>query len=215
MEPLINILTRTSNRPNYFANNVNSVKSQTYKNIKHYVSYDNDKDLSYINKHDSVVPIKVDRDKLIKEDNYGVFQTGKYSPHNLYFNELLSNIENGWVIILDDDDQFINEYSVEKIVKEIDNKDSIIIWQMRYNNSNRVLPPLNLINQKPILGQIGSPCFTFNIEQLGDIKWDGWKCGDFRFIEKLYNKIPNKKIIKEPLILINQIGLGNKIDKNG
>lgn len=215
MEPLINILTRTSNRPNYFNQNVKSVSSQTYKNIRHIVSYDNESDLSYLDKYDNIELVKINREKLIEEDTCINPNTGKYSPHNLYFNELFEKINDGWVIILDDDDEFIDENSVKKIVDNIKNDNSLIIWQMKYQNTNRVLPPNNLINSKPMLGQIGSPCFTFNIKNLGDIRFDSWKCGDFRFIQKLYDKISEKIIIPEPLILIKQIGLGNKIDKNG
>ena len=48
-EVLINILTRTSNRPIGFYNCHQSVIKQTYKNIKHFVTYENDSDLKYIN----------------------------------------------------------------------------------------------------------------------------------------------------------------------
>ena len=38
--PLINIVTRTAGRPNFFDNNYNSIKNQVYKNYKHWVIYD-------------------------------------------------------------------------------------------------------------------------------------------------------------------------------
>ena len=62
--PLINILTRTSNRPIGFKNCELSIKNQTYKNIKHIVSYDNDNDLTYLKETEN--KIKVDMNQLIK-----------------------------------------------------------------------------------------------------------------------------------------------------
>jgi hypothetical protein len=210
-KPLINILTRTSNRPNFFNRNVNSVNSQTYKNIRHIVSYDNDDDLEYINKHGNLTLVKIDKNKLIQEDDSPNPNTGKYSPHNLYFNEMLKIVEEGWVIFLDDDDLFYDEHSLETIVNNILDDDTMVIWQMNFIN-NLILPPIDELNNKPKLGKIGSPCFTFNIKNIGDIKWDGWKCGDFRFILNIYNKIPNKIIIPKVLVDINNIGSGNKND---
>jgi len=210
-QPLINILTRTSNRPNFFKRNVESIKSQTYKNIRHIVSCDDESDLNYINQYDNITVVKIDKEKLIAEDNSPNPRTGKYSPHNLYFNEMLKIVDSGWVIILDDDDVFSSEKSVEKIVNNLDGEDSMVIWQMNFIGGIN-LPPLDLIYQQPVLGKIGSPCFTFNINQLGDIKWDGWKCGDFRFITHIYNKVGKKIIIPEVLVDINNIGSGNKND---
>jgi hypothetical protein len=212
-EPLINILTRTSNRPNFFSRNIDSVNSQTYKNIRHIVSYDNDDDLEYINKYDNLTLVKIDKNKLIQEDDSPNPNTGKYSPHNLYFNEMLKVVESGWVIFLDDDDLFYDENSLECISNHLKDDDSIVIWQMNFVN-NITIPSLTDLNKPPIIGRIGSPCISFNIKQLGDTKWDGWKCGDFRFISDIYNKIPKKITIPKVLIDINNIGSGNKKDLN-
>jgi glycosyltransferase involved in cell wall biosynthesis len=209
--PKINILTRTSNRPNFFKRNVESIRSQTYKNVRHIVSCDNDSDLEYINRYDDVIIVRIDKDKLISEDNSINPKTGKYSPHNLYFNEMLKVVDDGWVIILDDDDLFIDEYSLETISKYLDNVDDMVIWQMKFIG-DLLLPPINELNSPPKLGRIGSPCFTFNIDNLGDVKWDGWKCGDFRFINNIYNK--SNKVISIPKVLVDvtNIGSGNKVD---
>ena len=40
METIVYVLTRTSSRPYFFHENYLSVKSQTYPNIRHLVSYD-------------------------------------------------------------------------------------------------------------------------------------------------------------------------------
>ncbi len=56
----INILTRTSNRPHGMRHCYDSVKQQTYKNIRHIVAYDTPSDLDYLQKLD-VDLIKVDK----------------------------------------------------------------------------------------------------------------------------------------------------------
>jgi hypothetical protein len=50
-----------------------------------------------------------ERDKIIEEDKSINPNTGKYSPHNLYFNEMYGKITEGWIIFLDDDDNLIGE----------------------------------------------------------------------------------------------------------
>lgn len=209
-KPLINILTRTSNRPNAFELNRNTILSQTYDNINQIVCVDDDASENYV-KNYGVTYIKVDRENLIKSDTSTNPNTGKYSPHNLYFNPLMAEVKDGWIMILDDDDRLSNVNVISKIVDKIEDEDTMVIWQMKFPN-RQAIPSTDTINLPPRLGNIGSPCFLFHSKHLGDIKWDGWKCGDFRFIEKIYNKIPKKVTIPETLVVIGQIGDGNRTD---
>lgn len=209
--PLINILTRTSNRPNFFDINKTTINTQTYKNIKHIVSVDNEETFTYVSSYDDVKIISINREKIIENDNSVNPNTGIYSPHNLYFNEMLKNVEDGWIMFLDDDDRFSTSQSLEKIVNLIDNEDTLFIWQMRFPNG-KAIPTTETINNKPSIGNIGSPCILFHSKYLKNIEWDGWKCGDFRFIKTIYDIIPNKKTIPEMLVTIGQIGNGDKKD---
>ena len=43
------IITRTSNRPNYFARCRQSVLDQTYPYVQHFITYDNESDKTYVN----------------------------------------------------------------------------------------------------------------------------------------------------------------------
>ena len=209
--PLINILTRTSNRPNAFYLNKSTVRSQSYKNIRHIVSVDDEFTEAYVKTYSDVDYITINKNSIINDDNSINPNTGKYSPHNLYFNPLMCEVKEGWIMILDDDDRFSNGNSLETIVNSIKDEDTMVIWQMRFPNG-MALPPTNLINEPPKLGTIGSPCILFHSKYLGDTKWDGWKCGDFRFINSIYNKVPNKVTIPEMLVTIGQIGDGNRSD---
>jgi hypothetical protein len=211
--PVINILTRTSNRPNGFSVTYDSIHNQTYKNIKHIVSYDNDTDLQYLANYNDIKLVKIDKFGLINSDNSPNPNTGKYSPHNLYFNEMVKYVDNGWVIYLDDDDKFTDDTVIEKIADLINSNDddTLIVWQFKLGD-NWVLP--NDISKEipPVIGGIGGSTIAFNIKYSNDAIWDSWKCSDFRVINSLYHKIPKIKFIKEVLVLAPIPGSGNRID---
>jgi hypothetical protein len=212
-QPLINILTRTSNRPNGFKVNVQNIKNQTYKNINHIVCTDDLNSINYIKENGVENIIYLNREEIIKNDKSPNPHTGVYSPHNLYFNEMIKHVKEGWVIYLDDDDRFVDDTCVEQIVNLINNtdEDTMIYWRMVY--SNGYFLPIDMSNnKKPILGGIGGSCFTFHSKYKNLAVWDGWKCGDFRVIEKLFNSIPKRIWYPEKLIYVPKQGFGLKED---
>lgn len=212
-KPLINILTRTSNRPNGFERNVACIKAQTYDNIRHIVAYDNDDDLSYINLYDGIDLVKIDRKYLIDNDKYINPNTGKYSPHNMYFNQMMEHVEEGWVIYLDDDDFFTKSTVIQEIVNEINkhNDDTLIVWQFKLGN-DLVLPKKLDKHNPPRIGGIGGSCIAFNIKYKHLSEWDSWKCSDYRVIKKLYEGIPNNVFIEKKYVFAPIPGSGNKKD---
>lgn len=215
MNKKINILTRTSNRPKGFEVCANSIINQTYKDVNHVVAYDNEEDLSYIDKFENITKVKIDRQEIIANDtsinpNNPNFW---YSPHNLYCNSMLDAVEDGWVMFLDDDDMLIDEDALEEIAFNIKDEDTIIVWQMRYPTGMVLPDPQSFVNKQIRLGGIGSPCFLFHSKWKDEARWDAYKCGDFRFLEQLYNKIPNKKWVRKPYIQLNNNGgFGKKQD---
>lgn len=215
MSHKINILTRTSNRPKGFEICANSVTNQTYDNINHIIGYDNDTDLSYIDKFKNITKVKIDREELIKNDTSVDPKNPSFwfSPHNLYCNSLLDAVEEGWVMFLDDDDMLIDNDAIQEIILNIKDEDTILIWQMRYP-TGKLLPDQHSFSNKQIrLGGIGSPCFLFHSKWKDKARWDAYKCGDFRFLEKIYNNIPNERWVKKPFVQLNNNGgFGKKED---
>jgi len=212
-QPLINILTRTSNRPIGFKKNVDNIRNQTYKNINHIICTDDKNSISYILENGFKDYLFLDRNNIIKNDTCTNPNTGVYSPHNLYFNHMIKKVTDGWVIYLDDDDTFTDLTIVEKIVSAINknDEDTLIYWRMIYSNG-RILP-LNMGgNNIPRLGGIGGSCFTFHSKYSNIATWDSWKCGDYRLICKLHNKIPKKCWIPENFIYVPTQGMGNRKD---
>lgn len=215
MSTLINVITRTSNRPNAFDRNYNSVKSQTYKNINHIVIYDNPQDYeNYVSKYSDITVFAVDREELIKNYKGPTFTNRLFWPsyHNLYFNPVLKTIDEGWIIFLDDDDLFFDENSVQKIINNLQNEDTLYIWKM-LSGGHTVIPRQITFNMKKLeLGNIGSNCFTFHSKWAKQYEWDGFKCGDFRFVQSLSKTIPNQEWIDQILVLVPSAGFGRRVD---
>lgn len=211
---LINIVTRTSQRPIGFDKCHTSIQNQSYSRVKHIVSYDHKEDLKYLKKY-KVFKVKVDKLQLISEDSSNYRNLPLYSPHNLYCNELLKKVEEGWVMFLDDDDMLAHNNVLKELSSKIRraNQDTLFIWQMQYPDGT-VLPSNDLFKKKEIrINNIGSPCFIFHSKYSSMAKWDSGKCADFRFLEQLFNVIPNKVWIRKAYVKLNNFGdHGNKND---
>lgn len=210
--PVINILTRTSNRPNGFKRCRESIENQTYKNIRHLVSIDNMNDEEYVKGY-NVEYFFMDKEAISKEPDIADPQTGNRFIYNLYLNHLINEVKEGWVFILDDDDYFADQNCVQKMVNAVKNGTDLILWQMKYPNGH-VLPSLQELGKPPRLARISSQCFMLHSAIAKKIRWDGWKCGDFRFVQKAYAKTGEKRVIREVLVNLGGAGLGMKRDIN-
>jgi len=98
------ILIRTSGRPAFFFNTMESVRVQTYKNIITIVHSDEPDD-TYV-----YGDIVIHGDKITEGGN---------APYNEYCNTLLQNIPDGegWYFFLDDDDVLHNENVIDRLVR--------------------------------------------------------------------------------------------------
>ena len=210
---MINILTRTSNRPKGFDFNRQIVKSQTYKNIKHIVSYDNEQTKLYLDNYDDIVTIPVNRELLIKQDKSLIPGITWRLPHNLYFNELHKHVDEGWVVFLDDDDSYVDEHVVQTIVDNLPDEDDILVWQMIMPNN--IIIPSNMVfenSQIPSINNIGTPCFAVHSKHLSNVYWDGWRAADFRFFDRVVNVTSKVHLLQKVLVSVTQIGMGQQTD---
>tara|TARA_B100001063_G_C16641590_1_gene491126 strand:+ start:198 stop:839 length:642 start_codon:yes stop_codon:yes gene_type:complete len=207
---LFNILVRTSNRPNYFKDCIKSINEQVYKNHNIIVSVDNDFTEDYVKKlnlKSIYVNTKLKKNRI-------------YKPYNLYINEMYKYIKEGYCLILDDDDQFTNYYSLELLSSKINfydkPEDNLYIFQTQL--SKDFIVPRDF-SEKQVLypGNIASCGFCFHSKWLFAAQWDEFKVADFRVAHKL-------KLVTKKMILIDKIftrrqnlgipGKGHQKDKN-
>ena len=177
MSDLINILIRTSNRPELFARCLHSIRTQTYKNIRIIVSVDSD--INY-------VPDDIDTIRVKAEKRFPAY-------YNLYCNELKKRVTDGWFFFLDDDDYLINDTCLEEIAFHLTNRNTAVICQFR---RKAALKPNDFqIRAKLIIrGMIGMPCIFLHHSKKNLAYLDGNKAAAYRFIKRISGMMPTKFI---------------------
>ena len=149
--PTVNILTRTCKRPNYFDDCMKSIYNQTYKNINIIVSIDDKESDKYTVPHSctSVYVNKVER------------KDWHHFPYNNYLNEMYKHCYPGYIIHLDDDDQFTDNEAIEKAVNT---GGDMIIWKVQYS-PDRVIPTKKWL-EKPDYADVCSNNYMFSTDLL-------------------------------------------------
>lgn len=168
----INILTRTGNRHNYFKNLKESILKQNYPNIRHIKSNDNTK-CTYLDDETDVISVEKGK---------------KNTFYNLYLNTLLENVNEGWVIILDDDCKLTNEKSIENIAEVCKNSkpNEVIIYKNKIHQDGKILPfDKHMLDKKFVVGYIDMCCFCFHHTVFKDIKFTDKRMGDYFFLDQI------------------------------
>lgn len=199
--PLIYVLTRTSARPYFFHMNYQSVQSQTYDRIIHFVSYDDDQTEEYCRQYEELNDydhnnsmtrkvFKTFRMERIKKQGNGHF------PYNLYLNEMMDRIPSqlpGWIIILDDDDIFSHENAVSELVRTIQREvrnaydKKFLMWQVEFPNDRLV--PKRKSKMPPRVGDVSMIGFSFHSSLRRQFLFSDRKGGDYLMIKSLWKEL--------------------------
>lgn len=179
-EPLINILIRTSNRPNEFKRCLKSVTDQRYPNIRIIISVDNDR-VDYIPEGLQVIRVEANRQLPYFYD--------------CYCNDLKALVTDGWFMYLDDDDVLAHDCLSDIVL------DSPAIIHL-LNRSGHIVP----IGPKYVRGQIGMPCLMLHhsLKDVADIPGNGQ--GDYFWIKEVERHVD---CVYRELVVVQSFGRGN------
>lgn len=173
---MVTILTRTGNRPIHYMNLVSSIKQQTKEPI-HLKSNDNPH-YNYLSQEKNVFPV-------IPHPEKG---NGFY---NLYLNKLISKVDHGWIIILDDDSKMIDNTFIDKLscICNSTPHNEIIIFQTYIGKDKRVIPnDVSMKRNEIKMGNIDMACFCAHFSVFEHVKFDAKRFGDFNVLRKLKQK---------------------------
>ena len=170
---LINILTRTGKRESYFKTLVASIDSQTYKHVRHIKSNDNP-DCTFLTDLPDVFNVSPDR-------NAG---DGFY---NLYLNHLAKQVQEGWVIILDDDSKLIDKTFLEKLAVLCDNSEphEILIYRSRIWKTGVIPRPENMQRKIIEYGDVDMACFCIHSTVLAKYSFHEKRGGDYNLLDQI------------------------------
>jgi hypothetical protein len=195
--PLINILIRTSYRPAQFARCLESIRRQTYKNVRIIVGFDNVDTYQYIPRELELILVAADK-------NLPFF-------YDQYCNDLKLQVNDGWFFFLDDDDALASNTVLEELAAHLTSPHEAIICQMLRNGVPK--PRDNYINNRIISeGKIGLPCLVLHSKHRALSGLDGYKAGDYRYIKEVTEQVPTK-FIALPLVDAGARGHG-KMETN-
>ena len=186
------ILTRTHNREYRFSLTYSSIKNQKNVNIIHYVSFDNIKTKNYLENYENIIKIDLINKQLHPNEYIDKF-----------YEEIIKNKNNGWVIVLDDDDLFTSDYVLSTLCqcqcqsKYMNDENKIIVW--KYNRNDRFIYPKDC--NKPQLGEIASCAYMYNVNKLKIGYWKGDGNGDYNFFKYLLSTTKKENIIWLPYTL--------------
>lgn len=185
------ILTRTSERPKFFDQTYRSIKSQTYGDITHVVSYDTDNTREYLKGYDCI-KVPVERETRLKFSHF---------PYNLYLNKMHSVVSDGWIMYLDDDDVFTRNDAVEIISKHFKDPDAMIVWKVQFPDGTK--PHKHVFGRRVASSGFPAISFAFHSKWLKYANWDDRKGSDSRVAHTLFRAIKRVKWIDEVLTKIN------------
>lgn len=199
IENKINILIRTTYRPDYFNKCIQSVLEQEYSNYHILICYDDPNCLTYLEKY---------KNTKLEYFIININSKEKYK-YNLYCNKLLEKVKEGWIMFLDDDDMLFNNKVLKIINDNITNEEDLLIWQ--FLRPDRIIEPRNINDIN--LGEIDSTSFLFHSKYKNKSQWISQRGSDYHFISQLIKNF-NFSIKKIPLILTST-NYDNKIANYG
>ena len=209
-QPLINILIRTCKRPAHFEKCINSIQQQTYNNINVVVGVENgdNETMEYVKKYGFKI-IRYDKVTEIKATPEDQKNYGTWFPFNHYLDVMSRQIKEGWIMQFDDDDLFLDNKAVSKIVNKIHTDNDLILWKVKYP-LDRTIPNTQrwevMQYQNEIIDiDISGGGFCYNSIYANQIEWGYFKRGDYRVVKKLFEICKLKRYINECLVGIQDL----------
>ena len=116
---------------------------------------------------------------MIEKFSMSHIESDKKYKFNLYLNELIDKVKEGWILFLDDDDEWIHSNFLHYLSLFLNNENNLIIWKF--------MRPDKIIynNEKIKKGQIDTTSICFHSSHKNKSKWYDEIAGDYNFIKKL------------------------------
>lgn len=176
-KPVVNILSRLSNKKLHTEMMIRSVTGQTYQPINHILGADVELDFMDKSKY---IPLTLPF-KMCKVPD-GLY----YAPYNQHLNTLAKEVKEGIIMYMDFDDQYTREDSIETIVNSFDHENQLIVWKVKIT-PQFIVPSWSF-------GKSIEPCdisgigFAYYHNPRLKTDWGWFSQGDYRVAKQLENQ---------------------------
>lgn len=196
---MIAIITRTWNRPRYFAGCMASIERQSYKGKILHVVTDQTTGTRYTdgaiagNYERIVLPVTINPKTDKRKDHPLITQGLYHAPWNLHMAtalKYLTDIDlpgNTFVVYMDDDDQYLSPDALEIIAKAASSDPDFKLmgfWRVKF--PHRLVPTDGNFRKPPVPGDISTLGFGHSLNLARFHQWDEWAYGDFRTADNMY-----------------------------
>lgn len=131
-------------------------------------------------------------------------------PYNLYMTQAEKKVKEGWILYLDDDDELMNENSLEILNSRHLDEDTLYVHNLYVENLDLILPrpiaiehSITVHNEAPALGiGFASSVFTYHSKYLEHTAWNEWYDSDWRTFQSLWYNINKKEYIDKIIVKV-------------
>ena len=209
---MIYILVRTSNRPKYFKRCIESIKAQVVDEQVRVIIGNDDPFNDYIRDYPevSMTILNLERDNSYDIDKTHCIDTAKYFPYNGYLNKMLQQCtEQGWVMILDDDDFFSSKFALQRVTQQL--KSDTQMAFLRVSICGNIIPSDKNWGKHPVLRDMSMIGFMFHTKYIPLLHVAPYKQADYRLAAQLYD-LCEPVFINEILTTTDNEGQGRQMD---
>jgi glycosyltransferase involved in cell wall biosynthesis len=224
-KPLINIIVRTHNRPKYFLKCLRSIMATCYNPRIVHVIVDNNESLKYAQTavQNGMANSVSMANANFTDNRFGSFaelkalgicknnSDEKKHRYDLYLNDKLRDIEQGWIFFLDDDKEITSSRTLDNISERLTEDDIMLVGQHRMKS--RLLPDGDLWGVLPFKrAHIDMSCFIFNVKHKELCHFDGHGAGDWRTAKRMA-EVLRVEWLREPFTTADNDGNSGKAEK--
>lgn len=199
---MLNILIRTSEREDSFARLIDDIVNQTIDKslLRVLVSQDTDKEYP---------------ERILSESglSHNIIRVDKGSGdgfYNLYLNDLLKEVNDGWVLIIDDDDFIYGNNALEVLYRQLRDRSKIYLFKILLDGIHEIPRKAEYGKSGVVRGQISMSGFSIHSSQIGKVWFEQTRGGDYYFVMNMLKKI-QPKWINHIVVSTGNLGLKGKM----
>jgi glycosyltransferase involved in cell wall biosynthesis len=214
------IITRTFNRPKYFAMCLRSITDQFFAgNIYHLIIDETEKKNRYAERQSAAIRRKNYHPLIYyvkhRDTNGRTMMQGDIELYHTPWNENMTfalnkaialkvrgTIKNHCVVCyLDDDDKYCSGYTLNRIADTFSSTSQMWFWRVRFQY-DLIVPSLDAWQQAPESGNISSIGFAHSLELSEYSDWGNMSRGDFRTAANIFKHAKTVTWIDEILSMV-------------